>query len=301
MQHKIALVTGASGGMGRETALALAKKGFFVVMLCRNLQRGEEAASAISRAVGRPCAEVLRCDLGSMQDVFAACEAFTARYGRLDVLVCNAGVLNIRRKVTHDGLEEHFGVCHMGHFLLANLLIPCMQQGARIVVVSSVAHKWGSIRFDDMAMQSGYSVYAAYGRAKLCNMLFALSLSKKLLYRGIYVNAVHPGAVITEIGKRRKGSKPGIGVLRRTLGLLLSPFVKTAKQGAETAVYVATSPACDGITGQYFVNSRAKQPSAKAKDEALAKALWQYSEAITGFTWEVTEKESEQVPITSNA
>lgn len=279
---KVALVTGASNGMGLETALAFAQKGIHVVLLCRNRARGEAAMARIQGTVPGAVLSLMLCDLGDMADIRRFCREFTAAYDHLNILVCNAGVLNMHRKETRDGLEEHFGVCHIGHFLLTNLLLPAMRAGTRIVMVSSIAHWVGRIDFDDLDMMKRYSVVRGYSRAKLCNLLFAAELSRRLSGTGITINCAHPGAVVTNIGAKRQDGKAGMSQVRVAAGRLLRGVIKTAEQGAQTAIYVATSDACTGVTGGYFANCRPAKASARASDMALAQGLWRVSEEITG-------------------
>lgn len=283
MKQKIALVTGANNGMGLETALALVRKGIYVVMLCRNQYRGESAMEYIKTTTHSQDISLMLCDLGDMTDIRRFCDEFINTYGQLDILVNNAGVLNIRRQETKDGLEQHFGVCHIGHFLLTNLLLECMTQSARIVVVSSIAHKAGKINFSDLEMKQGYNVMKAYSRAKLCNVLFTKELARRIENKSITINCLHPGAVITNIGAKRSDGKTGIGMIRRIAGMILRPFVKTPAQGAATAVYLAVSDDCDGITGQYFADCKLKKSSKLSDDVTLAKQLWNISEEITSL------------------
>lgn len=267
--------------MGLETARALAQKGFLTVMLCRNAERGETARASVNESAGRETAELLLCDLADLQDVRRCAAEFSERFSRLDVLVNNAGVMNVQRQETKDGLEAGFGVCHIGHFLLTNLLLPRMGASARIVVVSSVAHKVGKIDFNDLEMKNGYNVAKSYSRSKLCNVLFVAELARRLAGTGVTVNAVHPGAVATNIGAAKR--RTSVGAVRKFFGRLLSFFVKTPAQGAATAIYVATSDECDGVSGRYFANCAPAKPSLKMANEALAKQLWQVSAEITGF------------------
>lgn len=282
-EHKVALVTGASNGIGLETALQLAQKGFRVVLLCRNQQRGEAAVEYIKAKSGQTDVSLMICDLGNMSDIRNCCEQIKRTYHKLDILINNAGVLNFKRQLTKDGLEEHFGVCHIGHFLLTNLLLECMAEDARIVMVSSVAHKMGKINFDDLAMAKGYSAIRAYSRAKLCNILFARELARRLRGTGITINCVHPGVVGSNIGAKRSQGQTTTGRARRFFFTLLRPVIQTPEQGALTTIYVATSDACAGVSGAYFANCKPAKVSPKAEDATLAKKLWQVSVCITGL------------------
>lgn len=277
MEKRVALVTGANAGMGKATAIALARRGMHVVMLCRDQARGEAALCEIRRASGSEEVTLMLCDLGDMAQVRRFSAAFHAAYARLDVLINNAGVICLGRQETKDGLELQFGVNHIGHFLLTNLLLDRMGPGARIVVVGSGAHRVGRIDFDDLAMKRSYSVVAGYSRSKLCNLLFTRALARKLLGAGITVNCVHPGAVATDIAINRR---TGFG---RTITRVLGWVARTPEQGAATAIHVATSDACAGITGEYFAGGKLARSSRRSKDMRLAEALWAVSLRITGL------------------
>ncbi len=277
--QKIALVTGANSGMGKATAAALASQGFHVVMLCRSEERGRAALEKVTRSSGGS-ASLMLCELGHMDDIRRFCVEFLSTYNRLDILVNNAGVITLDRRETKDGLELQFGVNHIGHFLLTVSLLDLMKRtgDARIVVVGSGAHKIGKVDFDKIALKKGYSVFAAYGRAKLCNLVFTKELARRLQGSGVTANCVHPGAVATNMGVDRD---TGFG---KTIMKLLKLFFQTPEQGASTAVYVATSDECAGISGEYFYKSRIHKSSKRSYDQALARRLWQLSEEIVDRT-----------------
>ena len=273
---KTALVTGANSGIGKATVIAFAKKGIQVVMLCRDKTRGEAAQADVLAETGvEPI--LMLCDLGSMREIRAFCDAFKQCFSQVDILVNNAGVLPVRRQETKDGLEMAFGVNYMGHFLLTQSLMPLLKsaKNARIVILGSVAYKTGKINFDDLAMKKGYTVAAAYSRAKLCDLLFTRELAKKLQGTGVTVNCVHPGAVATNILIK---TDTGIG---HALIRLFRPVVKSAKDGAKTVVDVATDVGFAGISGVYFSGGKPCEVKGKAADDALAKQLWEVSEDIT--------------------
>ena len=279
--RKTALITGANAGMGKATAIALARQGMSVIMLCRNPQRGAKALQEVKTQSGSEDVSLMLCDLADMGDIKRFCQAFREMHPVLDILVNNAGVLSFERQETKDGLELHFGICHVGHFLLTLSVLACMGPSSRIVMVGSVAHKAGRIDFDDLNMTSGYSVARAYSRAKLCNLLFTKELARRLAGTGITVNCVHPGAVVTSIGARRVNGRDGSTVLRRAAGKLLGFLVRTPEKGAATAVYAATSGDCENITGAYFANCKIAKPARRAEDLKLAKRLWEVTEALT--------------------
>ncbi|MEX1308679.1 MAG: SDR family oxidoreductase [Eubacteriales bacterium] len=277
MEQKTALVTGANSGIGKATVIALAKQGIHVVMLCRDRARGEAAQTEVAKATGYE-PDLMLCDLGNMREIRGFCEAFKKRFSRLDILINNAGVLSIRRQMTKDGLEIAFGVNYIGHFLLTNSLLDLMisTENARIVILGSVAYKLGKIDFNDLGMKKGYTLMAAYSRAKLCELLYTRELAKRLDGTGTTVNCVHPGVVATNIFIK---TDAGIG---RALMRLFRPVIKSPEEGAKGIVYVATSSECEGISGAYFSGAEAQDVVGRARDDALAKRLWEVSEQIVG-------------------
>lgn len=277
MEKRIALVTGANAGMGKATAVALAKDGMHVVMLCRDKARGEAALADVQRRSGSSELTLMLCNLGEMASIRQFAAAFRQRFTRLDTLINNAGVICLKREETKDGLELQFGVNHIGHFLLTNLLLDLLTPTARIVVVGSGAHKVGNIDFDNLPLKRGYSVVSGYSRAKLCNLLFTRELARRLGPDGPTVNCVHPGAVATSIAINRK---TGFG---QTITKVLGWLVQTPEQGAATAIYVATSSECAHITGEYFYKCKPARSSKRSKDMALAAQLWEASARITGL------------------
>jgi NAD(P)-dependent dehydrogenase (short-subunit alcohol dehydrogenase family) len=280
MTNKIALVTGANSGMGRATVAALADKGLHVVMLCRDERRGEEARAQIAQNPARSV-DLMLCDLGSMQSIRRFTEAFRQKYGRLDVLVNNAGVITPARRETADRLELQFGVNHIGHFLLTlSLLGPLSQAASRIVIVGSGAYKIGRIHFDDYNLTRGYNAARSYGQSKLANLLFARELARRLNDRGVgvTVNVAHPGAVGTQMGVDRS---TGFG---KTIMKVLGTVFLTPEDGARTAVFLATDDSVAGVSGEYFYKSRVWPTSERGRDMAAARRLFDLSESICGLT-----------------
>lgn len=275
MMKKIALVTGANSGLGKASATELARRGYHVVMLCRSEQRGREALQEILSKSGGS-AELLLADLGDMASVARFCEAYISKYDRLDLLVNCAGVITLDRRETKDGFELQFGVNHIGHYLLTRNLLPTITRtpGARIIVVSSGAHKIGKMDFDQLDMKRGYSAFAAYGRSKLCNILFTRELARRLEGTGVTVNSMHPGAVASNIGIDRD---TGFG---KTVMRLLRPFFQTPEKAAETLIYLATSDEVSEVTGQYYYRLQPAKISKRASDDELARKLWEVSEEI---------------------
>ncbi len=272
---KLAVVTGGNSGMGKATVAALADQGYTVIMLCRSKARGETALQELLEKKGRDI-RLMLCDLGHMEDIRRFTDEFKCLYTRLDVLVNNAGVISLDRRETFDGLEEQFGVNHIGHFLLTLRLLDLMDRGSRIVVVASGAHKVGKIHFDDYNLKKYFHVIKAYSQSKLANVLLARELAVRVKPRGILVNCCHPGAVATSMGIDRN---TGFGTF---ITGLLKPIFLTSEEGAKTAVYLATSSEGGKVTGKYFYRCQMAATSKAAKSRKLAKRLFELSEKLTG-------------------
>jgi len=273
-KKKVALVTGGNSGMGKASCAALADQGFHVLLLARSREKGEAAMKDLEKVPGRSV-ELLLCDLADPESIKGVDAFFKEKNDTLDVLLNNAGVITLKREETKEGHELQFGVNHLGHFLLTKVLLPYMASGSRIINVSSGAHKWGKIHFEDLSFQKGYRPFKAYGQSKLANVLFTKALAEKLLGLGITVNACHPGAVGTQMGVDRKTGF-GQGLLK-FLGL----FFLTPEEGARTAVYLATSREVEGVSGQYFFKRKAVAPSERGQNIMLARELFKVSETLT--------------------
>ncbi|KIL50996.1 SDR family oxidoreductase [Jeotgalibacillus campisalis] len=276
---KIALVTGANSGMGLATTVELARQGMHVVMLCRNTRRGKVAWISAKEQSRSQEITLMQGDLGSLESIREFAEAFKEKFDHLDVLVNNAGVVSLKRELTEDGFESQLGINHLGHFLLTNLLLEHLKkaEAARIVIVSSGAHKWGKMDFDDPHFEKGYNVAKGYGRSKLANILFTKALAKRLEGTNVTVNAVHPGAVATNLGVDRKTE------FGRTVTRVLKPFFQTAEEGAKTALYLAVSDEVAGKTGRYYYKMKEMDVSEEANNEWLAEELWGWSEERVGL------------------
>jgi retinol dehydrogenase 12 len=274
---RAAIVTGASGGIGLETARALAGRGYHVVLLCRNGQKADAARDDIASTVPDASLDIVLADLSRLDQVRTAAAEFRERLDRLDVLVNNAGVMARHRESTPEGLDLSLATNHLGPFLLTNELLPLLRASApsRIVNVASEAHKFGKLRLDDLQATRGYGPLGMrrYGETKLMNILFTRELARRLERSGVTVNAVHPGTVTTNLGE-----PPKIFVA------LSSRFMRTPAQGAVTSVVVATDPSLDGVTGHYFMNGKQadRKLSRAARNDELASALWKQSEELTG-------------------
>jgi NAD(P)-dependent dehydrogenase (short-subunit alcohol dehydrogenase family) len=281
MRDKVCMVTGANSGIGKVTALELAKGGATVVMVCRSRERGEAAQQEIIAESGNDNVDLLLADLSSLASARAMVDEFKSKYDRLDVLVNNAGALFSERKESADGLEMTFALNHMGYFLPTVLLLDMLKASApaRILNVSSDAHRNGRIDFEDLQSKRRYSSFPAYAKSKLENVLFTVELARRLAGTGVTANALHPGFVRTNFG----GNTVGGGIVTFLFRLLVKLIAITPERGAETPVYLATSPAVEGVTGQYFNKKKAVEPARQARDGETARRLWEESERLAGI------------------
>ena len=280
MRGKIALVTGANSGMGLATTVELARKGAKVIMVCRNRQRGEEALAAAKQKSHSEDIELMLCDLASLESIRSFAEEFTRKYSILDILINNAGVVTIKRQLTKDGFEMDLGVNHLGHFLLTNLLLEPLKaaEQGRIVVVASGAYKIGALHYEDPTLARRFNPAKAYARSKLANILFTKELAARLQGTRVTVNCVHPGAVGTNIGVNRE---TGFG---KSILKLLSYFFLTPEQGADTAIYLATEPDLQEVTGQYYYRRKNQELTPRAQNKQEAQRLWQWSQEQVGLS-----------------
>lgn len=273
--QKTVLITGASSGMGKAAAAMLADKGYQVILLCKSKERGEKALAQLQQQKPERVVQLMLCDLGSMKEIRKFTKEWKERGETLDVLINNAGVISLNRRETLDGLEEQFGVNHIGHFLLTLRLLDTMKRGSRIVVVASGAHKVGKIHFANFNLMYGFNVIKAYSQSKLANVLFTRELARRLKKYGITVNCCHPGAVATSMGIDRVS-----GAFKLITGFL-KPFFLTPEEGAQTAIYLATSKEVEKVTGKYFYKEQKAKTSSAAKSRDLAEKLFTLSENIT--------------------
>jgi retinol dehydrogenase-14 len=274
MAGKTVLVTGGTGGIGKATALGLARLGADVAITGRDPARADQAAREL-RTVGVRVT-VLLADMSSQAEVRRLADQVQQQLPRLDVLINNVGGYWNRRHLTVDGLERTFAVNHLAPFLLTQLLLPQLRRRdhARGVTVASHAHRQGRIDFEDLQGEHSYSGARAYNQSKLANVLFTHELARRLRGGTVTINAVHPGVVSTSFG----AEDPGI--TQRLLVPLLRPLMKDADHGAATSVYVASASHLHDVTGTYFRASKARTPSAQSRDQGTARRLWQASAAL---------------------
>ena len=273
MHGKVCIVTGANSGIGRVAALGLAERGATVVLVCRNEERGAPVLEEIERRGGS--ATLLTADLASQRQVRAAAAAVRERFERLDVLINNAGIAGWgSRLVSEDGLELTFAVNHLAPFLLTDLLLDRLKASApaRVVTVSSAAHKNVALDFDDLQGERRYSGFGAYSRSKLANILFTRELSRRLEGTGVTANCLHPGVVATGIFRN---------IPRWMRAILTSPLVLSPEKGADTLLYLATAPEIAEVSGSYFVRRKPVRTSRASQDAEAARRLWEASEALT--------------------
>ena len=278
MSGKRVLVTGGTAGIGKQTALELARIGAEVIIVGRNAEKTAAVVESLRQATGAATVDSLLADLSSMASIRAFATAFLAKYDRLDVLINNAGALFVKREITVDGWERTFATNHLAYFLVAQLLLPALERatGARIVNVSSAAHSAAPLDFDDlMAERTRYRSFRQYGRSKLANIFFTQELARRLSDKNITVNCLHPGFVASEFL-----AKGGIWSLIKPIGYL---FAVDVVAGARTSVYLASAPEVAGVTGKYFDKCKEKQPSKIAQDDAAARRLWQVSAQLCGL------------------
>ena len=279
MNGKTCLITGATSGIGLVTAQALATQGARVVIAGRNEQRARETVAAIQRASGNQQVSYLLADLSLQAQVRHLAGEFLAAHDRLDVLVNNAGAMFWRRHETADGLEMTFAVNHLAPFLLTNLLLDRLKSSApaRIVTVASMAHLGARLNFDDLQQRTHrYRAFTVYSQSKLANILFTYELARRLEGSGVTANTLHPGFVATRFATSRNPLLTGMMLLTR-------PFSISPERGAETSIYLATSPAVAGVSGRYYIKSAPAQSSAASYDAESARKLWEISAQLTGL------------------
>ncbi len=267
MEEKIALITGSTDGIGMYTARDLARQGMRVLLHGRDPARGQVVRDQIRRDAGNDAVDLFLADFAALREVRDLAAAVRARYNRLDVLVNNAGVYLKQRRVTEDGIEATFQINHLAPFLLTHLLLPLLQARApaRIVNVSSTTHQSARLDFDNLQGEKWYDGYNAYAVSKLGNIVFTYELASRLHGTGVTVNALHPGAVNTKLLRAGFGN-----------------YGVSPEQGAETSIYLASSPEVEKTTGRYFVNKRPVLSSPLSYDPTVQRTFWHVSAELTG-------------------
>ena len=278
LENKVCLITGATNGIGQESAKALNNMGAEIVFVARNEEKGNFLKQQLKNDSGRDATMII-ANLSSQAEVKRAANEFLALEKPLDILLNNAGIMNRERNETVDGLEEVFSVNHLAYFTLSLMLSEKLRQteNSRIINVASGAHQFvKDMNFDDLQSEKSFKPLQVYGQSKLANILFTKSLSEKLLNSGVTVNCLHPGFVSTGIGSNNKG-------IWNLLMFLAKPFAKRTNKGAETSIYLCSSPAVKNISGEYFVDCTVEKVSEAANDPKQAEKLWDISVELAGL------------------
>jgi NAD(P)-dependent dehydrogenase (short-subunit alcohol dehydrogenase family) len=278
MDSKICMVTGATSGIGFETALGLAKQGAEVVLVGRNAERGARAVDRIRADTINGRLNFLKADLSSQGQIRQLADRFKDEYDRLDVLINNAGGFFLTRELSPDGIEMTFALNHLAYFLLTHLLLDVLKESApaRVINVASGAHHGAQIQFDDLGGEKGYRGWRAYAQSKLANLLFTFELARRIEDTGVTANALHPGFVATNLGKNS-------GWVARLVLWFLHLRAFSPAQGAGTSIYLASSSEVEGDNGAYFVNKKIVEPDPAARDKLSAQRLWTVSEKMVGL------------------
>ena len=268
LENKICLITGATSGIGKQTAIALAKTGAKVIFTARSKVKGENVLKEIINLSGNNKVEMMELDLASMEAIRRFADQFKSKYSQLHILINNAGGWYKERKVSADGIELSLAANHLGPFLLTNLLLDLIKNSApaRIISVSSAAHKNVYINFNDLEAKKEYKGFKVYSQSKLANILFTKKLAKMLEGTGVTANCLHPGVVNTSFFNQLK-------ILKALLGwILISP-----KKGAETSIYLATSDEVEHVTGEYFAKKKIAKTNSESRNMEIADKLWEIS------------------------
>ncbi len=269
------VITGSTSGIGKVTAIELAKKGHAIYMLVRNTEKGEQVKQEIISKTGNKNIYVIKCDVSDLQSVRAAAQELKSKLFNINILINNAGSAFLEKQISKDGFEMTFALNHLGHFLLTNELMPLLEKGhARIINVSSEAHRNAKPNFDDLNWEhTKYKGFPAYGISKLYNIYFTKSLAEKYKDKGILAYALHPGVVNTDIWNSAKG------VLRFPVWIL-KLFMISPEKGAETTIYLATQPKLEQKSGLYFKKCKVAKTASIADNVAARNKLWEISEKL---------------------
>lgn len=275
MGDRTVLITGATSGIGKATAARLARRGHRVLMAGRTRERGQAAVATVRERATGPKPELLLADLSEQSEVRELASRVRDVTRRLDVLINNAGTYSRSRRTTDDGTELQLAVNYLAPFLLTRLLLPLLEESApsRVVTVSSMEHRIGRIRFDDLQLEEGYSGGRAYRQSKLATVMFTRELARRLRGTGVAANAVHPGVAYTKLVDR-------ISKLSRLIKFAL----KSPEEAAEGPVHLAVAPELEGVSGRYFRGTREVCPSRRARDPEAARRLWRRTEELVGLS-----------------
>lgn len=274
---RIAVVTGATAGIGRYTALGLARRGALVVVTGRDPARLADTAAWLKENVPAAQIEAEQADFTSFAQIRAMAGRIAARHPKLDILVNNAGMVTTARTVTADGYEAIFQANHLAPFLLTHLLLPALRAAgkARIVTVASRAAHRARLDLGDLQLSGGWGVLRAYGRSKLANIMFTYALARRLQNSGVTANCLHPGLVATRIGNK--------GLFSGLIWRLATLFALNSSEGAETSIFAAAAPEMEGVSGQFLNKKRSARSNRNSYDEAAQEQLWKLSAEMTGI------------------
>jgi NAD(P)-dependent dehydrogenase (short-subunit alcohol dehydrogenase family) len=266
------LVTGVGSGLGQESARVLAMRGATIFGAARSTAKAAEACRSFGKDV-----VPLACDLSEPASVRACVETVKSRGAKLDAILCNAGIMALPKREVHHGQEMQFLTNHIGHFLLVTGLLGQLAPNGRVVMLSSDAHTMapsGGIQFDDLTFEKNYRPWKAYGQSKLANLLFARSLARRFAGNGQTANALHPGVIVTNLGRHMNV------IARAALGLASAIALKTIPEGAATQCFVTTHPSLASVSGEYFFDCNVGRTSRHGRDQAMADRLWTTTEEI---------------------
>lgn len=269
LKNKTAIITGATSGIGRVTAIDIAREGARMVLPVRNIEKGKALKDEIEKETGNTNVEIMHCNLASLDSVRQFAKDFQKKHDKLHLLVNNAGLWETKRKESDDGIEMNFAVNHLAPFLMTNLLLDTIKKSApaRIISVASNAHKYGKMRFNDPEGKKSWGSMQSYAQSKLANILFTRRLARDLEGSGVTANCLHPGVVNTQLFSKLPG------VIQKISSL----FMITPEKGAQTSIYLATSPDVENITGEYFDKQKIAKTTAHARDMQVADTLWEVS------------------------
>jgi NAD(P)-dependent dehydrogenase (short-subunit alcohol dehydrogenase family) len=273
MRGRTVIITGATSGIGEVAAIRLAEQGARILFTARDGSRADATMAKLRRAGPTAAHKAFFADLSLIAEMKRVAEELAAEPS-IDVLINNAGALFNRRTVTQDGLEKTFALDHLSYFVVTNLLLPHLKQGARIVNTASGAHRRAELNLDDLQSERDYAGFAVYSRSKLMNILFTRELARRIQGTGVTANCLHPGFVATRFGDQSGG------LVQHALRLVKPVGAISPEEGAKTIVYLASSPDVAGVSGKYFYQCRIDEPSTEAQDDAAARKLWEITEQI---------------------
>lgn len=297
IQGKTVVITGANTGIGKETARELAKRGGRIIMGCRDMEKCEASAREIRGKTLNPHVYARHIDLASIESIRQFADRVNQEEKRVDVLINNAGVMRCPAGKTKDGFDMQFGVNHLGHFLLTNLLLDTLKKSApsRVINLASLAHIVGEIDFNDLNWEKKkFETKRAYCQSKLANVLFTRELAKRLEGSGVTVNALHPGVVATDLGRHTGLHQSQFS--SSVLGPFFSILVKGPELGAQPSVYLAVAEELTGVTGRYYDVMTEKEPAPQALDDTVSLKLWEESARLVGLETEQQQSNTLTAP-----